>query len=133
MTAAGPLAHPDKDSPNILTCGAWVVRASVQVWEPRLAHDDDDDDDDDEVCPTCFASGSESCRSRTGSRVRRHATLAYVDEVVVQRILGGDTLAANHAERLEVLARWNGSDNHLEHRTGWNIPRLRRETAERAA
>ncbi len=44
-----------------------------------------------------------------------------VDEVVVDRLLGGDwSLRATRAERWEVIERWSGSDNELERRTGWN-------------
>lgn len=50
------------------------------------------------------------------------------DPVVVDRILSGDWhLRATREERLEVIARWPGSDGELERRTGWNVARDRRE------
>lgn len=57
------------------------------------------------------------------------------DPVVVDRILAGDWhLKANRSERLEVLARWVGSDGELERRTGWNVARDRRSmTAAKGA
>lgn len=51
-----------------------------------------------------------------------------VDEVVVLRVLGGDfKLQPNRAERYEIVRRWQGSDNELERRTGWNVARMRRD------
>jgi len=50
------------------------------------------------------------------------------DPVVVERILAGDwRLKANPAERREVIARWPGTLNELERRTGWNVARIKRE------
>lgn len=54
-----------------------------------------------------------------------------IDEVAVLRVLAGDfKLRLNRPERLEVLRRWSGSDAELERATGWNVPRMRRETAQ---
>lgn len=56
------------------------------------------------------------------------ASARALDPVVVDRILSGDWhLRATREERLEVIARWPGSDGELERLTGWNVARDRRE------
>lgn len=58
-----------------------------------------------------------------------------LDPVVVDRILGGDfTLAATATkpERIAVVARWTGTSNELERRTGWKPERYKTEVAESA-
>lgn len=53
-----------------------------------------------------------------------------IDEVAVERVLAGDPPAhTTHAEKLEVVRRWPAwrDLSELEHLTGWNVHRLRRE------
>lgn len=81
--------------------------AARRGWPPPLAWDDIETD------PEPLADGD------TGQTV---------DPVVVERITHGDwRLAATPAERYAVLDLWDGSDNELERRTGWNVARMRRE------
>lgn len=86
-------------------------QAKAKGWAPPEAWHDIDD-------PT------EQPWSRTA------ITCGYVDEVVVERILVGDPLPANRAERREVIRRWPATGrplNDLERLTGWNVAReLRR-------
>lgn len=47
-----------------------------------------------------------------------------VDEVKVQRVLGGRPQDCTPEERHEVIARWEGSLASLQRLTGWNVHRL---------
>ena len=61
----------------------------------------------------------------------------HLDEVVVDRILGGERLPANPAERAEAIRRWTTAGrplSELERITGWNTAReLRRANEGKAA
>lgn len=61
----------------------------------------------------------------------------HVDEVLVQRILDGERLPANPAERAEAIRRWTTAGrplSELERITGWNTAReLRRANEGKAA
>lgn len=61
----------------------------------------------------------------------------HVDEVLVQRILDGERLPANPAERVEAIRRWTTTGrplSELERITGWNTAReLRRANEGKAA
>ena len=68
--------------------------------------------------------------------VAGHLVLTAIDNlpdpVVIDRILAGDfTLAktATKAERVEVVARWQGALNELERATGWRADRYRKDGA----
>lgn len=82
---------------------AYAERAG---WPPPLAWDDDTIDDP---------------KARPARRKNRDLD---VDEVVVERILAGDwRMPARKAERLAVIARWEGPLNELDRLTGWNTRR----------
>ena len=56
-----------------------------------------------------------------------------IDEVAVDRVLAGDRITLNRAERLEAVRRWQAAGrslNELEHRTGWNVRRDLRDLAK---
>lgn len=63
---------------------------------------------------------------------REHRDHDECDPVVIDRILAGDmSLArtATKAERVEVVARWQGGHNELVRLTGWAIHRYRKGVA----
>lgn len=82
--------------------------AERKGWPPPLAWDDIDD-------PTEQPKGR-----GTGPRQ------LDVDEAVVARILAGEKLPANRAEREAVVARWPGTLAELARRTGWKVERYTR-------
>jgi len=89
--------------------------AAARGFAPPLAWDDIDNDPEP---PTVVAED-------------------HVDEVLVQRILDGERLPANPAERAEAIRRWTTTGrplSELERITGWNTAReLRRANEGKAA
>lgn len=53
-----------------------------------------------------------------------------VDEVKVLRVLRGERLKCNRAEKVAVLEAWNGSLTQLNKNTGWNIERIKADQKE---
>lgn len=96
-----------------------VARAAAARggWLPPLAWDDIDTDEQASDALTCADKSVEE---------------PDVDPVVVERVLAGDRLPANRAERHEVIRRWvdaGRSVTALEELTGWNVRRYRQEAA----
>jgi hypothetical protein len=83
-------------------------QARANGWAPPLAWDDETIDDP---------------KARPHLRV----TVDGVDDVVVERVLGGEwKIATTKAEKVEIVARWladGGSLAELERLTGWNVHR----------
>ncbi len=88
--------------------------ARLRGWVPPLAWDDIDNDPEP---PAVVAED-------------------HVDEVLVQRIIDGERLPANPAERAEAIRRWTSTGrplSELERITGWNTARELRRANERKA
>lgn len=66
----------------------------------------------------------------------RHSSPQSVDQILVARILGGDSTVAREAtpfERMEVVRRWAGSETELNAITGWNVAREKRRLEDAAS
>lgn len=104
------------------------ARARAAGWAPPLAWDNIDDPDE---TPTGFEGAPRPGRHTT----RPHRDHGPVDEVAVDRILGGDYVAAKGAVlavRLAVIDEWvarGGAINALDRLTGWNARRDLRATS----
>lgn len=107
----------DELSMTIGPSATTIRRAIASGWEPPLAWDDIDDPNE-----------------RPGRMVEEGEPL--VDENVVERILAGEKLPANRAEKYAVIDAWlarGGSANGLEGITGWSVWRMIRDRERRAA
>lgn len=94
-------------------------RAAAKGWAPPLAWDESALDD---------PSGQPYQPRTRGANPELHE----VDPVVVERVLAGIRVHANHAERTEAARRWvagGRSINTLDAMQGWNVHRDQRRAA----
>jgi transcriptional regulator with XRE-family HTH domain len=101
---------------------AAITHAAAQRWPGLFAWEDDTIDD-----PTATPVGAgyappKQAQAPNGDFLP--TDLADVDEVAVRRILSGDwRLSCSKADKVAVVAAWDGTSNELARLTGWKVER----------